>query len=173
VARRLEGEILHLLAPARDSAELRRRIPRALARADRFAERLREGDWPRTDLVITRRTTATADDYAVFTETVSALYQSRAIGRPLAPGEKVRYVVLDRRSRSWRDRVRLAGTMPGDERYDVDAYLELLAREVETLLAPFGVTRAGLLSRWGTRAAPQRDRYASPSRPRQLRLALG
>ncbi len=173
VARRLEGEILQILAPARDAAEFRHLLPRALARADRFAERLRAGDWPWTELVITRRTTAAVDDYAVFTDTVSALYQSRAIGRLLAPGEKARYVVLDRRSRSWRNRVRLAATMQGDERYDVGAYLDLLAREVETLLAPFGVTRADLLARWGARAAPPRDRYASPSRPHQLRLAPG
>ena len=173
VARRLEGEILQILAKARDASEFRHLVPRALARADRFAERLREGDWPRTDLTIARRTTAAVDDYAVFTDTVSALYQSRAIGRLLEPGEKVRYVVLERRSRSWSNRVRLEGTMHGDERYDIDAYLELLAREVETLLAPFGVTRAGLLARWGARPAPPRDRYTSPSRPRQLRLATG
>ena len=37
----------------------------------------------------------------------------------------------------------------GDERYDTAAYLELLARAAETLLAPFGIERKYLSDRWG------------------------
>jgi hypothetical protein len=57
---------------------------------------------------------------------------------------------VDHASRSWRDRVVLAERLAGDERYDATAYLELLARAAETLLAPLGVTRANLLARWRT-----------------------
>ncbi|MGI0054845.1 MAG: DNA polymerase domain-containing protein [Thermoplasmata archaeon] len=170
LARRLEGEILELFVHARDAREFRALIPRALARADRFAERVAEGRWPVEELVVTRRVSAAVDDYAVFTETVSALRQSEAGGEPLAPGEKVRYVLLDERSRSWRDRVRLASELTGAERYDPIAYLELLAREVETLLAPFGIDRQTMRARWKVPSVGPRGRYGSPGRPEQRRL---
>ncbi|MGI0152039.1 MAG: DNA polymerase domain-containing protein, partial [Thermoplasmata archaeon] len=53
LARRLEGEVLELLTHARDAGEFRRLLPRALARADRFAERVAAGAWPVEELVIT------------------------------------------------------------------------------------------------------------------------
>ena len=170
LARRLEGEILQLFRSARDADGVRALLPRALARADRFAERVARGEWPIAELVVARRASAAVDDYAVFTETVSALRQSESLGRPRAPGESVRFVILDRSSRSWHDRVRLAEAITGDERYDPGAYLELLAREVETLLAPFGIDRAALLARWNAPVGRRRPRYGSPSGPRQRRL---
>jgi hypothetical protein len=89
----------------------------------------------------------------------------------LGAGELVRFVVRDRRSRSFRERVRAAELLEGDEAYDVGAYLDLLARSVETLLAPLGVTREALFARWGTEARPERAPYRSPERPLQSVLA--
>ena len=93
-----------------------------------------------------------------FTDSVAALRQLAAAGAIREAGETVRFVVLDRRSRSFRDRVRAAELLDGSERYDVGAYLELLARAAETLLAPFGVEHEGLLTRWGAAARPERLR---------------
>lgn len=171
LVRRMEGELLSLFARAKNAEEFRRLLPRALARADRFAERVADGSWPLEELVIRKRTTAAVDDYRVFTETVSALRQSKALGRSREPGESVRFVVLDRASRSWDGRVRLAETLNGKETYDVGAYLELLARGVETLLAPFGVDRAMLRRRWNVGATAPRSRYGSPGTPHQRRLS--
>ncbi len=170
LVRRFEGELLALFARAKDAESVRALLPRALARADRFAERVADGSWPVEELVIRRRTTTTVDRYCVFTETVSALRQSEALGVPREPGESVGFVVLDRSSRSWDGRVRLANTLEGNEPYDTVAYLELLARAVETLLAPFGVERRALLTRWKVREPLPRSRYASPSRREQRRL---
>lgn len=170
LARRLEGELLSLFARARDAEGFRALLPRALARADRFAERVKDGSWPVEELVIRRRTTAPVDHYRVFTETVSALRQSEALGLAREPGESVRYVVLDRSSRAWDGRVRLAEALRGNETYDTVAYLEILAREVESLLAPLGVERRALLARWGAGPIPPRSRYGSPGHRAQRRL---
>ena len=170
VLRRFEGELLGLFARARNAEEFRSLLPRALARADRFAERIEDGSWPAEDLVIRRRTTQTVERYRVFSETVSALRQAEALGRSLEPGESVRFVITDRSSRSWADRVRLAETLRRDERYDALAYLELLARAAETLLAPLGVTRRDLLAHWRALSPPPRPPYTSPSGPFQRRL---
>jgi DNA polymerase elongation subunit (family B) len=172
VVRRFEAEVLSLFRGARDAPGIHARLPRALARADRFAERLRAGKWPLDELLITHRIGQAPEEFVTFTDSVAALRQLAERGAARGAGEIVRFVVLDRRSRSFRDRVRAAELLEGDERYDVGAYLELLARAAETLLAPLGVDRTELLDRWGAPARPERHRYRSPEARHQRSLAL-
>ena len=161
VLRRFELEVLELFRAATDADGVRARLPRALARADLFAERIADGDWPVDELLLTHRLGQAPEAFVTFTDSVAALRQLAAAGAPRGAGESVRFAVLDRRSRSWRTRVRAAELLDGSERYDVGAYLDLLAREAETLLAPFGVRRAELLARWGAPATPPRSPYRS------------
>jgi DNA polymerase elongation subunit (family B) len=168
--RRFELEVLELLRAARDADGVRALVPRALARADRFAERLRAGAWPPDELLIAHRVGQAPETFVTFTDSVAALRQLDAAGGARGAGETVRFVVLDRASRSWRARVRVAELLAGDERYDVGAYLELLAREAETLLAPFGVRREELLVRWGAEERPRRAPYRSAEAPAQRSL---
>ena len=168
--RRFEMEVLDLFRRAPDADGLRALLPRALARADLFAERLAAGDWPVDELLIAHRIGQAPEAFVTFTDSVAALRQLAAAGVARGAGETVRYVLLDRRSRSYRDRVRAAELLDGSEAYDVGAYLELLARSAETLLAPLGVQRAPLLARWGADVRPARERYRSPERAAQGRL---
>ncbi len=162
LVRRFEGEILALFRGARDADGVRALLPRALARADLFAERLAAGAWPVDELVIAHRIGQAPAAFVTFTDSVAALRQLADAGARREAGEIVRYVVLDRRSRSFRHRVRAAELVTGDERYDPGAYLDLLARAGETLLAPLGVDRADLLARWGVAPPPERAPYRSP-----------
>ena len=159
--RRFELEVLELLRGATDAAGVLELVPRALARADVFAGRLADGAWPVDELLIAHRVGQSPEAFVTFTDSVAALRQLAAAGAPRGAGETVRFAILDRASRSWRERVRAAELLRGDERYDVSAYLELLARETETLLAPFGVRRDELLSRWGASSRPDRSPYRS------------
>jgi len=159
--RRFEVEVLELLRGATDAAGVRARVPRALARADLFAGRLADGAWPVDELLLAHRIGQPPEAFVTFTDSVAALRQLASAGAPRGAGETVRFVILDRRSRSWRERVRAAELLRGDERYDVGAYLELLAREAETLLAPFGVRRDELLARWSAPPRPARAPYRS------------
>jgi len=170
VVRAFEREVLDLLGRARDGAGVRRALPRLLARADLFAERLRAGAWPRDELVLTHRLAQPAGEYVVYTDTVAALRQLDALGLARAPGEYVRYVVVDRSARAWRDRVRVVEALDAATPYDAGAYQELLARAAETLVGPLGVTREALLARWGV-GAVDRGRYRSPERRAQRALA--
>ena len=162
LVRRFEGEVLALFRAARDADGVRALLPRALARADLFAERLAAGDWPVDELLIAHRIGQAPEAFVTFTDSVAAIRQLAEAGVRREAGELVRYVVLDRRSRSWRYRVRAAELVTGDETYDPGAYLELLARAGETLLAPLGVDRAQLLARWGVAPPPEREAYRSP-----------
>jgi DNA polymerase-2 len=159
--RRFEGEILDMMKRAPDAPAVLRLLPRLLARTDRFAEQLKERRWPVEELLITHRLSQEVSAYVTFTDSVAAMRQLADAGVTRMPGESVRFVVRDRRSRSWRDRVRVAELLEPDDDYDVGAYLELMARSAETLLAPLGVKRAALLERWGVAPAPERDRYRS------------
>ena len=160
--RRFEAEVLALFRAARDADGVRALLPRALARADLFAERLRAGSWPVDELLITHRLGQAPEAFVTFTDSVAAVRQLAEAGVRREAGERVRYVVLDRRSRSFRHRVRAAELLGGDERYDAEAYLDLFARAAETLLAPLGVDRATLLERWGVAPPPERGPYRSP-----------
>ena len=172
LVRRFEGEVLALFRSARDAEGIRALLPRALARADLFAARLREGGWPVEELLIDHRIGQAPEAFVTFTDSVAALRQLAEAGAVRDAGEAVRFVLLDRRSRSWRGRVRAAELLTGDERYDVDAYLEILARAAETLLAPLGVRREELLGRWRVADPPARERYRSPeSRAQRALLA--
>jgi DNA polymerase-2 len=170
VLRRFEAEVLSAFARARDADEVRRLLPRVLARADLFAAKLREGGWPREELLVSHRVLQPLEEFVTFTDTVAALRQLADAGVVRAPGEEVRYLVADRASRSWRDRVRAAELLREDDPYDPGAYLELLAREAETLLAPLGVTRQEMLRRWRVAPPPVRDRYRSAEARAQRRL---
>ena len=160
--RRFEGEVLTLFRGARDADGVRALLPRALARADLFAERVAVGAWPVDELVLTHRLGQEPGDFVTFTDSVAAVRQLAAAGVGRVAGEMVRFVILDRRSRSFRERVRAAELLRGDERYDAGAYLELLARTAETLLAPLGVDHDALLARWGVAPPPERAPYRSP-----------
>jgi DNA polymerase elongation subunit (family B) len=171
LVRRLESEILELFRRAGDADGVRALVPRALARADLFAERLRSGAWPVEELLVAHRVGQSPEAFVTFTDSVAALRQLADAGAVRGAGEVVRFVLLDRRSRGFRDRVRAAELLRGDERYDAGAYLELLARAVETLLAPFGVERSALLARWGVPDRPERSAYRSPQGRGQTLLA--
>ena len=149
VLRRFEEEILAALARAADAEQVRARLPRLLARADLFAGAIRSGQWPREELLVRHRLSRDGSAYAVFNDRVAAVRQLARAGVSREAGTTVRYLITDRRSRSWRERVRVAELVEGDEPYDPEAYLELLARSAETLLGPLGVGRAELRARWG------------------------
>ncbi|HZY70162.1 MAG TPA: DNA polymerase domain-containing protein [Thermoplasmata archaeon] len=170
VLRRFEGEVLEALGKARSAAEVRATVPKVLARADLFAEKIREGTWPREELLVTHRLGQEPEAFVTFTDSVAAVRQLGEHGVRRSAGEAVRYLITDRRSRSPHDRVVVAERLRGDEPYDPGAYLELLARSAETLLAPLGVERTALLERWGAATAPDRHRYRSVERADQGRL---
>ncbi len=169
--RRFEHEVLDLFRGARDADGVRALLPRALARADLFVERVRSGAWPVEELLIAHRIGQAPEAFVTFTDSVAALRQLAEAGVSRGAGEVVRFALLDRKSRSFRARVRAAELLEGNERYDADAYVELIARDAETLLAPLGVDRTSLLERWNAGPRPERAPYRSPEGPDQTVLA--
>ena len=141
--------MLDELAKADDPAGFLARIPFALRIAKRAARRLIGREVEPASLGLTIQATRSVEEYAADTGAKAALLQLRDAGTELRPGEFVEYVVT-RTEGPWAGRTkpvallgqesRWFGPPAGGGAYHVDAYLRLLARQVETLLAPFGYT---------------------------------
>jgi DNA polymerase elongation subunit (family B) len=135
--RRAQEALLELLATAIDAADLTRLRPELEELAADFRRRLREGDLTPQDLVITRVLSQPVEEYRVDTATALAARQLQAAGIHLLPGEKVRYVQLERKGPK-ETRVQAAPFLDTLDGYDTAHYLELLDRAIEEVLLPFG-----------------------------------
>ena len=96
---------------------------------------LREREVEPAELVVDNRVSKDVDDYSMETVTVAALKRARIEGSGLAPGQTIRYVVVDADARG-AARVRLEYEDIG--RYDVEWYEDAAVRAVESVLAPVG-----------------------------------
>ena len=168
----VQREVLALLAEAPGTRAFQEAVPRALALGARHARALREGSVPPRELLLPRRAGHDLEEYAVFSETVSALRQLKRLGAPRGAGEAVRYLLQDRHARDWERRVVVEERLRGDEAYDREAYGDLLARSFETLFLPFGYTLGKVREAWGwpSPRPPKRSPPHSPERLEQRRL---
>ncbi len=137
--------MLDELSRASNTREFEERLPRTVAVLQAFAQRLKDGKVPLQDLVLTKAVTRQIDEYTVMTNSVAALKQMKSRGYSVEPGEYIRFVITDGRSRDSEKKVRAVDFIQGDERPDVDEYLNLLCRAGETLLLPFGYTEGRLM----------------------------
>jgi DNA polymerase-2 len=132
-------EMLALLSKAQGIEGFRAAVPRVIAYALERLGALRAGDIETRDLVVTHRLSRKPDDYQVLTPAARVAIQLTAAGVELSPGEMLRFVYVPgpEKVRAWEGDL-------GDQTYDVGAYVELLTRAVESVLAPVGVDRATL-----------------------------
>ena len=81
-----------------------------------------------------KRISHRVEEYRQFNDQVAALRQLHDAGVAMLPGQKVRYIICDSNSGDYRERVKVADLLEGDEKYDHEKYAELLARAGEDLL---------------------------------------
>ncbi|MCA1810577.1 MAG: hypothetical protein LC623_01035, partial [Halobacteriales archaeon] len=147
----VQERMLDVLREADGPAGFLARIPLALRVAKQAATELRERRVPAASLGVAAQATMSVEEYAADTGTKAALKRLRDAGTERKPGERVRYVIA-RREGPWMGRAQPVELLDqgtgwfagGAQGYHVDAYLRLLARNVETLLAPFGYTEDAL-----------------------------
>jgi DNA polymerase elongation subunit (family B) len=137
--------MLEVFRQAQNAREFQDAIPAAIQVLREAAGNLRKGRVPLEDLVISKVVTKPLEDYVVLNYTAAALRQLKARGFKTEPGEYIRYVITDRRTRDYRRKVKFAAFLQEGDTPDEWEYLRLLARSGETLLAPFGYTEEGLL----------------------------
>ena len=116
----------------------------------REAARMREGEVPLSELIISRRVRSDLLSYKVLNLTAAALMRERAVSAVTPPGRKVRFAVVGRGRSQPEDRVRMRFEILSKrdsvlgERGDCEYYLGLASRAIFSILSPFGVSMADL-----------------------------
>lgn len=169
----VQDRMLQVLAEADDPAGFLARIPLALRVAKQAARQLIERQVEPAALGLNIQATRSVEEYAGETGAKSALRQLRDAGTERRPGEFVQYV-LTRRDGPWAGRAKPVALLGKESRwfgasegtYHVDAYLRLLARQVETILAPFGYTEESVHA-WlvGRSRRPEAEPLSKPAPP--------
>ncbi|KPJ70866.1 hypothetical protein AMJ52_09330, partial [candidate division TA06 bacterium DG_78] len=137
--------ILNELSHANNAKEFTSRLPQAIGILKAMTQRLQEGKVPLQDLVLTKAVSRQLDEYSVMTNSVAALKQMEKRGYRVEPGEYIRFVITDGRSRNSERKVKVAEFIRGDEKPDFAEYLKLLCRSGQTMFLPFGYTEEKLL----------------------------
>jgi DNA polymerase-2 len=134
--------MLAVLAQAHDAAEFRLTVPRAVSYAADRMRRLRAGEAPVPELVMSHRLSRQPQEFRVRTAAARAAAELLGAGVELQPGEMLHFVHVSgpERVRAWE----LVATDPDQLTYDREVYTELLLRAAESVLAPVGVERQAL-----------------------------
>ena len=145
--KRTQRELIEKLAEAATRAERQALLPQLLQIITRELDRLRSGQVPLHELVLTYHLSRDPAGYQ--TDTLNATVARELAGRgvTLNPGESVRYVITEYQANVPSDRARAWEFIDGSWGYDVARYTELLMRAVESVLVPFGVS-ASMLRSW-------------------------
>jgi DNA polymerase-2 len=151
--KQVQSELLAELARTSTRTELAAALPRLMEIVAQQIDRLRAGQVPLQDLVLTYRLSRAPEDYRA--NTLNAIVARELAGRGviLEPGECVRYVITHNKADVPSDRARSYEFLDGSCGYDVERYIELLLRAVETVTTPLGVN-ARMLQNWLTKELP-------------------
>lgn len=126
--------LLKELARAKDLAQAREFIPRAIARLNMAKRDLRRGYVAPESLVIRQRISKNVEDYRAFSPTARAAKILKESGQKVAPGQNIRFVYT-----RGKPGVQPLGTGWIDPRsIDIERYIVLLDRAAETILSIFG-----------------------------------
>ena len=149
----LQNELLAEMAKASTRRELAAQLPHLLEIVAAQVDRLRAGQVPMQDLVLTCRLSRDPRNYQM--DSLNATVAKELLGRgvKLEPGETIRFVITDYRAAVSSDRARSSEFWDGSWGYDVGRYTELLLRGVETILAPLGMN-GQMLHGWRAKELP-------------------
>ena len=130
--------MLKVFQQAHNSKEFLDLIPSSLEVLSDYGRQVIRGEVDVNDLIFTTRVSRDVTEYKVNTLVKSALMQLQSLGINVDPGQNIRYIVRNENSRNYKERVKIAELLKGDETVDVDFYLRQLAKCGESLLVPFG-----------------------------------
>jgi DNA polymerase elongation subunit (family B) len=136
----MQSDMLNVFSNATNAKEFMDLIPEAVEVIKEYALKVINLEVEHKDLLIKTCVSRDISEYKVDTLVKSALFQLRSLGVRPEPGQSVRYVVCDERSRKPKERVCIAEILDSCERIDVDFYLRQIAQYAESILVPFGFT---------------------------------
>jgi DNA polymerase elongation subunit (family B) len=133
-------DMIKVLAKARNSEALKKRIPKAIQVLKNHVNRLRAREVNVQDLIITKHLSMHPKHYAHEVFQAIAAKQLMRLGVEVSAGQAVRYLITDAENKKPERRVKVAELVDEDTRYDVREYLKLLIAAGEIVLSPFDHT---------------------------------
>jgi DNA polymerase-2 len=141
IVKEAQGAMLEILSKAGGAEEFKALAPDALASLERRAREVAGGGVGLERLVISKRVSRGLESYRQRNDQAAALRLLRRAGQAIHPGEMVRFVLT------------AEGAVPaellrGDEKYDPERYMDLLARAGESLFCFMSHGRDGIRAGW-------------------------
>lgn len=136
----MQNDMLHVFSKATSKLEFQNCIPESIEVMKEYGRRIIINDFNPVDLVIKTSMSRDISEYKVDTVAKSAMIQLRKAGVEPVPGQSVRYVVCDEKSRDPAKRVCIVEHLGDSDHIDTDFYLRLISQYAESLLVPFGFT---------------------------------
>ena len=130
--------MMGILGETKDLGDYRSKIPQILDLLLEYSLMLKDGQAKKEDLAIGKTISQEPNEYKVDNLTALAAQQLDDVGIPIHPGEKVRYVIKDSRSKDKAERVRPFPLVGPEDTYDVKKYLEMLVKATEEVLIHAG-----------------------------------
>jgi len=131
----VQEEILRIMEEAKNIKEIKDRFDKIISASKEAWLRIKEGDVDIEKLYFTKQASKKAEDYKHMTEMKAALMQLRDMDVDLHPGESLRYIVTNSKSRDYREKVKVEGS--DIENYDKEFYENYLFRVIGEILVPF------------------------------------
>jgi len=136
--REAQMRMIEILAEAKNMDDYRSKIPKVLDLLLEYSLMLKDGQTKKEDLVIGKTISKEPNAYKVDSLTALAAQQLEDVGIPIHPGEKVKYVIKNAKSKDKGERVRPFPLVGPDDTYDVKKYLEMLIKATEEILIHLG-----------------------------------
>ena len=140
----LQEAMLGVLAQAKNASEFHMKIPETIEVLRKYMREVLDHESALSDMVFETRVSQGCDDYRQFNDRQAAMRQYRQQGIEIQPGQCVRYIITDHRSKSYSKRVMIPELADTNTAYDSAKYCDYLLRAAESILLPFGYTQKRL-----------------------------
>jgi DNA polymerase elongation subunit (family B) len=136
--------MLGKLAEARSTSEFYMKIPEAIGVLREYTRKVLDNECELSDLIFKTHVSKGCDEYRQFNNQMAAMKQLNQEGIEILPGQSIRYIITDHKSRNYQKRVMIPELADENSHYDIEKYREYLLRAAESILLPFGYTEEKL-----------------------------
>jgi DNA polymerase elongation subunit (family B) len=140
----MQDAMLGKLAEAKTASEFYLKIPEAIGLLREYTRKVLDNECELSDLIFKTHVSRGCDEYRQFNNQAAALKQLREEDIETLPGQSIRYIITDHKSRNYQKRVIIPELADEDTQYDRVKYYEYLLRAAESMLLPFGYTEERL-----------------------------
>ncbi len=138
IVRECQSEMLRVLWKANNSREFQALIPQALQVLEKYASRLREGNVPTEELVISKSLSKNPDEYTHQVPQAIAARRLTLEGGTVHAGQQISYFLTQNVPKTSQIKALPPELADENTSYNPEKYVDLLVSSVANLLLPFG-----------------------------------